>query len=176
MESEQDELEEKRTLEAKIDELTETLDRMEKEWYQFVSDVSRMAYSKLSDPRYPFTNWELQILQSPGDKALFRATMRALQNRLEGKETPLAEQVEIRAIPSLGDCPGRDAIAKEVLYAATKPSLAEVVHILKQIGRQDDEGLAEVMRAVKLEHEVDSEFGVLARFVLDGVRFAKETP
>lgn len=176
MNSEQQELEEKLALEAKIDELTKMLDRMEDEWSEFLTIVSRMTYSKLSDPRYPFSNWEVQILQSRGDKTQFRATMRALQNRLEGKETPLAEQVEISAIPSLGDWPGRDAIPKEVLYAATKPSLAEVVGILKQVGHQDDAGLAEVMRAIKLEHDVDTEFGVLAQFVLDGVRFAKETP
>lgn len=170
MKSEQQELEEK------IEELTKTLDRMEDEWSEFLTIVSRMTVSKLTDPRYPFTAWEVLYLQNATEQTRFRATMRALQNRLEGKETPLAEQVDVSAIPSSVHYPGRDAIPREILYAATKPSLAEIVDILKQVGRQDDDGLAEVMRAVKLEHEVDTEFGVLAQFVLDGVRFAKETP
>jgi hypothetical protein len=90
--------------------------------------------------------------------------MKALQNRLEGKETPVAEQVEI------------DNISKDVLYAFSKPSLAEAVDLLKKTGNADEASLVEVMQAVKDEFAVDTEFGVLARFVLDGVRFAKETP
>lgn len=164
MESEQQEVEEKLALEAKIDDLTKTLDRMEHEWSEFLTIVSRMTVSKLTDPRYPFSGWEVLVLQSATEQARFRATMRALQNRLEGKETPVAEQMDVGVVP------------KEVLYASSKPSLAEVVDILKQVGRQDDEGLAEVMRAVKREYEADTEFGVLAQFVLDGVRFAKEIP
>lgn len=164
MDSEQHELEEKLDLEAKIDELTKTLDRMEDEWSEFQEIVFRLTVCKLTDPRYPFTAWEALCLQTKNERTTFRAVMRALQNRLDGKETPIAEQVEICAIP------------KDVLYASSKPSLAEVVDILKEAGRQNDTTLLEVMRAVKLEFEVDTEFGALAQFVLNGVRYARETP
>lgn len=164
MNSEPQELEEKLELEAKIDELTKTLDRMEDEWSEFLTIVSRMTVCKLTDPRYPFTAWEALFFQTENERARFRATMRALQNRLEGRATPIVEQIDIGVVP------------KEVLYRSSKPALGEVVDILKQAGRQDDEGLMEVMRAVKREFEINTEFGVLAQFVLDGARFAKETP
>lgn len=158
MNSEQQELEEK------IEELTKTLDRLQDEWDIFHQRVFKMMVSKLTDPRHPFTDWELIYLHSKEEQTRFRAVMKALQNRLEGKETPVSEQVEVENIP------------KDILYASSKPSLAEVVDILKKAGRQSDTSILEVMNAIKDEFEVDTEFGVLAQFVLDGVRFAKETP
>jgi hypothetical protein len=155
---------EQQELEEKIDELTKTLDRMEDEWSEFQTIISRMTVCKLTDPRHPYTAWEIFILQTKREQEKFRAVMKALQNRLEGKETPVSEQVEVDDFP------------REVLYASSKPSLIEVVDLLKKAGREDEAGLVEVMQAIKVEFEVDAEFGVLARFVLNGLRLVKETP
>ncbi len=151
---------ERETLEEKIDELVKTVDRLEDEWRIFYGRIDKMTVSKLTDPRHPFTDWELIYLLTKEEQARFRATLTALQNRLEEKETPVAEQIDVGVVP------------KEVLYAPLKPSLAEVVDILKKVGRQSDASLIEVMNA--LEIEFYSEFGELARFVLDGVRFGED--
>lgn len=156
MKSEQQELEEK------INDLEKKLDRLDDEWDEYHAIASQLTVSKLSDPRYPFMSWELLHWQTKNERKNFRAVMTALQNRLQGKQTPLAEQMDIDFLP------------KEVLYASSKPSIDEVVDILKKAGREDDIGLVEIMRAVKLEFEVDTEFGVLAKFVLDGVRIANQ--
>jgi hypothetical protein len=151
---------ERQTLEEKVDELTKTLDRLEDECLHYQMAISRMTTCKLTDPRHPFTDWELFYLQNEDAQKKFRAVMKTLQNRLEGKETPIAEQTEVDGIP------------KEVLYGASKPSYLEIVDTLKRVGRQDNTGLIEVMKAIKDEYEVDLEFGVLADFVLEGVHLS----
>lgn len=154
---------ERELLKDRIADLEKTLNRLENEWFEYQTIVSRMTVSKLADPRYPFTDWELLYFQTEKERSSFRATMRALQNRLEGKETLDVEQMDVGAVP------------KEILYAPSKPSHAEVVNILKKVGRQDDKGLIALMNAVTIE--LESEFGVLASFVLDGVRFVEgQTP
>lgn len=158
-----DESAERETLEEKINELTKTLDQLEDQWDIFYNRVDKMTVSKLTDPRHPFTDFELIWLLKKEEQTRFRATMTALQNRLEGKETPAAEQVDIDGVP------------KEILYAPSKPSLAEVVDTLKKFGRQDDSGFIQWMDALLVEF--DEEYGVLARFVLDGVCFStRKTP
>ncbi len=163
MENERQHLEkmvnERQALDEKVDELVKTLDRLEDEWIEYERRISLMMVCKLTDPRHPFTDWELTFLHTENEQRRFRAVMTALQNRLEGNETPAVDQMKFDAIP------------KDVLYAASKPSRTEVVDILKQMGRLDDAGLVEVMNAVKTEIDVDSEFGVLADFVLGGVHF-----
>lgn len=152
------EKDERESLEGKIDELTKTLDRLEDDYLHYQTFISRMTVCKLGDPRHPFTDWEVVYQRTEDEQTRFRATLKALQDRLEGKETPLAEQTEIDGIP------------KEILYGSSKPSYLEIVDTLKQVGRQNDASLIEVMKAIKDEYEVDLEFGVLADFVLEGVQ------
>lgn len=150
------------TLEEKVDELVQTIHRLEDELTVYQRRISLMMVCKLTDPRHPYTDWELIHLHTENEQKRFRAVMTALQNRLEGKMTPVEEQIDVGVVPT------------EVLYARSTPSLSEVVDILKNVGRQTDASLIEVMNALTIEFE--SEFGVLAHFVLDGVRIAEETP
>ena len=152
---------ERESLEEKVAELCKTLDRLEDEWGIFYRRVDLMTVSKLTDPRHPFTDWELVYLRTKAEQERFRATMTALQHRLEGKETPVAEQIDAGVVP------------KEVLYASSKPSVAEAVDILKKVGQLSDSNLIGVMNAIAIEFESESEFEPLARFVLDGVRIAE---
>lgn len=157
----EEDVDERQSLEEKVDKLLRTLNRLEDDFSEYESRVSRMIICKLTDPRYPFTAWELLVLHNQDRQKRFRAVMTALQNRLDGKETPAVEQLEFDDIP------------KDVLYAASKPSYAEAVDILKRVGEVGDASLMEVMNAITDEYDIKVEFGGLADFVLAGIHFGE---
>jgi hypothetical protein len=150
---------ERQTLEEKIDELQKTLERLEEEWSTYYERVSRMTVSKLTDPRYPLTDWELHHLPSQTQRSQFRALMTALQNRLSGKVTPHKEQLDI------------DGISRATLYSSTVPSVDEVMDALKAVTGGTDRTIVTVMEAAKEEFDVD--YTELADFVLDSIKLVK---
>lgn len=144
------------TLEEKVDELRKTLDRLEEEWENVYEQISRMTTSKLTDPRYPLTDWELLYLPTRAQRMRLRATIQALQNRLTNTPTPEHERVEI------------DGISKETLYGAGLPSLDEVVQALRTATEGPDSTVFNVMQLAKEEFDIDCD--ELANFVMAGMK------
>lgn len=147
---------ERHALEEKVDELRNTLDRLEEEWQTYSDRVFRMMSCKLTDPRFPLTDWELVHLPSPKHRASLRATLQALQNRLTGQPTPEADRLDI------------DGISREALYNTEIPSLDEVLEVLRRVIPGTDRTVCEVMQLARDESNVD--FDELANFVLDAIK------
>lgn len=146
---------ERQTLEEKVDDLRKTLDRLEEEWQTYSERVFRMMSSKLTDPRFPLTDWELVHLPSPTQRGNLRATLQALQNRLTGKTAAEQDLIEI------------DGIAGETLYGAGVPSIDEAVHALKVVLNGSERTVCEVLQLARDEADVD--YDELATFVLDAI-------
>jgi predicted nucleic acid-binding Zn-ribbon protein len=144
---------ERQTLEAKIDELRNRLERLEEEWETLSSRVSRMTVSKLTDPRHPLIDWELHHFSSDAEHVRFHATMAALQNRLNGVIVPENEQIEI------------DGIARTTLYSSTPPTIAEIIEALKLVTHGTERSVLKLMEVAKEEFAYDYED--LADFVLE---------
>lgn len=128
---------EKETLEQEVEVLRSRLDRLDDEWRTLRWTVLRMTDSKLTNPRHPLLDWEVQSLQSEQRQSQFRAVMTALQNRLLGNLTPEHEQIEV------------EGISREKLYAPVRPTIEEVMDTLKTVVREDEAGILELMLAAR---------------------------
>lgn len=148
---------ERETLTEKVDELRIRLDRLEDEWRTVRWTVMRMTDSKLTNPRHPLLDWEVQALQSEQRQGQFRAVMKAFQNRILGNPTPENEQMEI------------EGVSRHALYAPTRPSIAEVVETLKTVIHEDEAGIVELMLAARYERQAGVEYFDLAEFVLNSL-------
>ena len=144
---------ERQTLEAKIDELRNRLERLEEEWETLSSRVSRMTVSKLTDPRHPLIDWELHYLSSEAEHVRFHATMAALQNRIKGTMIPESERIEI------------EGIASQTLYSATPPTRTEIIEALKVVTHGTERSVLKLMEVAKEEFAYDYE--ELADFILE---------
>lgn len=144
---------ERQTLEAKIDELRNRLERLEEEWETLSSRVSRMTVSKLTDPRHPLIDWELHYLSSEAEHVRFHATMAALQNRIKGTMIPESERIEI------------EGIASQTLYSATPPTSTQIIEALKVVTHGTERSVLKLMEVAKEEFSYDYE--ELADFILE---------
>jgi hypothetical protein len=149
---------ERETLNEKVDELRTRLHQLEDEWRTLRWTVMRMADSKLTNPRHPLLDWEVQNLQSEQRQGQFRAVMTAFQNRILGNPTPENEQMEV------------EGVSRHALYAPTSPSIVEIVETLKTLVHEDEAGIVEIMLAARNERQAGVEYFDLAEFVLNSLK------
>lgn len=144
---------ERQTLEEKIDELRRRMEQLDEEWETLSSRISRMAVSKLTDPRHPLIDWELHHFSSEAEHVRFHATMTALQNRVNGTITPEKQRIEI------------DGIAASTLYSTEPPTRSEIIEALIIVTHGTERSVLKLMERAKEEFAYDYED--LANFLLE---------
>jgi hypothetical protein len=124
-------------LEDRIKELERKLEALTDDFHHVASCVSTMKVSKLSDPRYPYWNWELLMIDSEAKKRRLDITLGALNSRAAGEETPDEMKKDLEGVPH------------ELLYGTDPLKLSDVFQAFKlAMGWKHDSHVVDCIKAI----------------------------
>jgi len=150
-----------RTLEARIEELERKVEALTEHCAELKDRLRLMAVAKVSEPRFPFFNWQLFHGSSLEDQGKMFCVLTALDDRVTGRDTPPEFRKEIEGVPN------------EVLYGDQPLTVEDAANAIKTItGLVHDGALFDLVEAIHGQGMVRN----LCPFLLDGLRAAGVTP
>jgi hypothetical protein len=117
-------------LERKVEALTNECEHLG--WH-----VSTLRIAKLSDPRYPYWNWQLQMMESEAMRARWSIMLSTLNDRAAGEPIPDEFKKDFEGVPH------------ELLYGSGPLKLSEVFQAVKLVtGLKHDSQVVDCIKAI----------------------------
>jgi hypothetical protein len=124
-------------LEDRIKELERKVEALTDECEHLGWRVSTLRLAKLSDPRYPFWNWQLQMMESEAMRTNLDIVLGALNDRAAGDGTPDEMKKDIEGVPH------------ELLYGSDPLKLSDVFQAIKlTTGLKHDSQVVDCIKAL----------------------------